>query len=422
MSELQFSPGPLRGEIRVPGDKSISHRALIAGAALDEPLPISNLNAGRDVKATLEALRALGIRIDQNADRALVKPSALKESPATIDCMNSGSTVRLMMGVCSGANLRARFDGDESLRKRPMEPVAAQLRAFGAHIETNNGLLPIALHGTAQAKTQRFILITPSAQVKSALLFCALFAKASISILGDRGSRDHTERMLQSFGANLRSDGKRIDYEYGPLRMQPVDVPGDFSSAAFFMVAASITPGSAITLKDIGVNPTRTGLLDALLQMGARIELRNHRTWAGEPVADIQVQSAPLRAITVGPDLALRAIDEVLVLSVAAARAAGTTKITGIRELRTKESDRVAAIGRILASVDVKVESLPNGIEIVGGTGNARGGTILTHGDHRTAMSVAALAASAGPLVIDDAAGIDVSFPGFRAALVKAQA
>jgi 3-phosphoshikimate 1-carboxyvinyltransferase len=227
--------------------------------------------------------------------------------------------------------------------------------------------------------------------------------------------------MLQGLGAQIEFDGKRVAYAPGPLRAQPLTVPGDISAAAFFIVAATITPGSAITIRDVGVNPTRMGLVDALVQMGADIALENLRTWTGEPVADLTVRSASLRGITVGPDLALRAIDEIPVLSVAAARAQGATKITGIKELRNKESDRIAAIERILASVDVSVEALPNGIGIAGGSQDAARGIIRTEGDHRTAMAVAALAAAAGPLSIDDASGIDVSFPEFIKTMAKAQ-
>lgn len=417
-----FAQGALRGQIAVPGDKSISHRALIIAAAASSPVRISNLNLGNDVLATLSALQSLGIQIERNGSEALVHPAPLHDAAQPLDCMNSGTTARLLMGVCSGANLRASLQGDASLSKRPMEPVAAQLRAFGAKIETSGGFLPAHVHGTSQPQSTRFILVSPSAQVKSALLLCGLFAKAAITISGDRNSRDHTERMLQAFGADISFDGRRIECKATPLAASRIVIPGDFSAAAFFIVAATITPGSSITLKGVGVNRTRTGLLDALLAMGAQIELANERTIAGEPVADIRVVSAHLRGTTVGPDLALRSIDEILVLSVAAAHAAGPTKITGIGELRNKESDRVAAISRILGAVDVSVDVLPNGIEIAGGPARHARGTILTHGDHRTAMSVAALAAAAGPLAIDDANGIDVSFPGFAETLAKAQA
>ncbi|MDQ6930370.1 MAG: 3-phosphoshikimate 1-carboxyvinyltransferase, partial [Candidatus Eremiobacteraeota bacterium] len=338
MSGHIFSPGPLRGEIRVPGDKSISHRALILGATLTAPLRITNLNPGRDLLATIGALSSIGIPIERDGGDIVVHPRPLNDAPATVDCMNSGTTARLILGVCSGANIAATLDGDESLRKRPMEPVAAQLRAFGAHIETRAGMLPAAVQGTDSPQTRRFILVAPSAQIKSALLLCGVFAKTAIAISGDRNSRDHTERILQAFGANISFDGKRIDYEPGPLHPHDLNIPADFSAAAFFMVAATISPGSDITIKEVGVNPTRTGLLDALLHMGADIELVDRAERGGEPIADIRVRSAALRGITVGPDLALRTIDEILVLCVAAARAGGKTKITGIGDLRHKES------------------------------------------------------------------------------------
>ena len=418
--ETIFSAGPLRGDICVPGDKSISHRALMLAAACDGPVTIANLNPGRDVSATALALAALGTDVEYG-EPTQVRGAPLHAPSHTIDCMNSGTTARLLMGICAGARIRAQFDGDASLRRRPMEPVAAQLRAFGARIETANGLLPVTVDPAAAAETTNFILVTPSAQIKSALLLCAVYARQSISISGDRGSRDHTERMLRSMGAQITFDGKRVDYSAGLLHARDIRIPGDFSAAAFFMVAATVAENSDICIRDVGINPGRTGLLDALLQMGAAIELTNRRMWNEEPVADIRVRSARLRGIAVGPDLALRAIDEIPVLAVAAARAAGQTRITGIKELRNKESDRIAAIGRILATVDVSVEALPNGIEIAGGPDGSGSGTVRTEGDHRTAMSVAALAAAAGPLGIDDAGEIDVSFPGFIETMAKAQ-
>jgi 3-phosphoshikimate 1-carboxyvinyltransferase len=346
----------------------------------------------------------------------------LRDPAETLDCMNSGSTARMMLGVCAGANLRATFDGDASLRKRPMEPVSAQLRAFGAQIETADGLLPTTIAGTASPQTRRFILVSASAQIKSALLFAGVFGNVALATAGDKGSRDHTERLLRYFGADIAFDRANVELRSGPTAFEPVDVAGDFSAAAFFMVAASVAPGSHLTIEDVGVNPSRTGLLDALLQMGASISLENQRERCGEPVADVVVRHAHLHGTQIGAELALRAIDEIPVLSVAAAFARGETRITGIRELRTKESDRVAAIERMLAAVAVEVEHLPNGIAIAGGAPVAGGALIETHHDHRTAMSVAALAAGAGPLAIDSEASIDVSFPDFTQTLARAQA
>lgn len=417
-----FECAPLRGRIRVPGDKSISHRALLLAAKSDRDLRVRNLNPGRDVAATLQALRALGARIDRDGNDALIHGGATVRDPATtIDCMNSGSTARMVMGICTGANLHAEFDGDESLKRRPMEPVAAQLRAFGAHIETTNGTLPARVRGTSTAETRRFILVSPSAQIKTSLLLAAVYANVAVATLADKGSRDHTERLLQYFGADISYDRSTVELRSMPNAFRDVDVAGDFSAAAFFVVAATVAPGSSIVIEDVGVNPSRTGLYDALLQMGANIRFEREREVCGEPVADIVVESAPLRGIAVSPDVALRAIDEILVLAVAAAFAEGETRIAGVRELRTKESDRLAAIERLLNAVGVKVESLPNGIAIHGGTPRADGAIVTTHGDHRTAMAAAALAAGAGPLSIDDEASIDVSFPSFTGTLQKAQ-
>ena len=426
MSDLQaparvFHAGSLRGTVEVPGDKSISHRALMLGAYGSTPMRITNLNPGRDVRATLEALIALGARVGGDSAALTISGGQLREAIAPLDCMNSGSTARMMLGLCAGANIRARFDGDESLRRRPMEPVAAQLRAFGSKIDTTEGRLPMAMLGTPEIETRRFILITPSAQIKSALLLAGVFSGTPISISGDRGSRDHTERLLKHLGAGIEWNDRSIELHAPPSGTADVDVAGDFSSAAFFMTAATVTPGSELTIRSVGVNPTRTGLLDVLLQMGADIELRDEREQGGEPVADVVVRHARLRGISVNPDTALRAIDEIPLLAVAAAFADGVTKITGIKELRTKESDRVAAIERLLAAAGIAVETLPNGVSITGGTPRGSGAVVETHHDHRTAMAAAVLAAGAGDVAIDSDESIDVSFPGFLTTLQNVQ-
>lgn len=392
------------------------------GAKSERDIRVRNLNPGRDVFATLRALRSLGAPIEQNGDTTLIRGgAALRDPSETIDCMNSGSTARMVMGICAGANLRADFDGDESLRRRPMEPVAAQLRAFGARIDTADGTLPAHVQGTQAPETRRFILVSPSAQIKTALLLAAVYSNVPVTTLADKGSRDHTERLLQYFGADITFDRSTVELRSMPDAFKDVDVVGDFSAAAFFIVAATIAPGSSIVIEDVGVNPTRTGLYEALVQMGAHIRFERMREVSGEPVADIVVEAAPLRGIAVSADIALRAIDEILVLAVAAAFAQGETRITGVRELRTKESDRLAAIERLLSAVGVHVESLPNGIAIHGGTPRADGAMVATHGDHRTAMAAAALAAGAGRLSIDDETSIDVSFPNFTDTLRKAQ-
>ncbi len=420
-SPRSFASGPLRGTLSVPGDKSISHRALILGAYDAAPIEVRNLNPGRDVRATMEALIALGARVDGTHGTLRVQGGALREPMGPLDCMNSGSTARMMLGVCAGADIPVTLDGDESLRRRPMEPGAAQLRAFGAKIDTNDGRLPVRLYGTPQIETRRFILLSPSAQVKSALLLAGVFAKTAIEIHGDKQSRDHTERLLRYLGADITWDGSHVTLRSGPTRRAPIDVAGDFSAASFFLVAATVAAKSACEIRDVGVNPTRTGLLDALLAMGADIELCNEREVAGEPVADIVVRAAPLRGITVGPDIALRAIDEIPLLAVAAAFAEGDTKITGVRDLRTKESDRVAAIERLMAAVGIALEVSANGLVIHGGTPRGEGAVVETHDDHRIAMATAVLAAGAGPLAIDSDASIDVSFPAFLDTLRSVQ-
>ncbi len=418
---LIFAPGALGGTVRVPGDKSISHRALILAASGSQPVFVRNLNPGRDVAATCEGLRALGAVITWNGDDAVVAGGSLRAPGATIDCMNSGSTARMLMGVCAGGNLRAHFDGDSSLRGRPMEPVAAQLRAFGARIQTTGGNLPADVAGTPEPQTRNFILLSPSAQIKTALLLAGVFGRVPVTIRGDKGSRDHTERLLRYWDAGIVSDGELIELRSPPRDFKPLDVAGDLSAAAFFIVAATVTPGSSVRIENVGVNPTRTGLLDALQAMGARIRLENEREQSGEPIADIIVESMRLRGVSIGPAIALRAIDEIPVLAVAAAFAEGETQITGVRDLRNKESDRVAAIVRLLGAAGISVRTLADGIAISGGTPKMRGAAIETHGDHRTAMAAAALAAGGGELSIDDGAAVDVSFPGFREAWRRAQ-
>jgi 3-phosphoshikimate 1-carboxyvinyltransferase len=418
-SVVTFDPGRLRGSVAVPGDKSISHRALIAGARCAEPLRIANLNPGRDVRATREALEALGVRIDSEGPEVRVCGPGLHPPRAALECMNSGSTARMLLGACAGANLSARFDGDASLRRRPMEPVAAQLRAFGAKIDTTQGRLPLALHGTPRIETRRFILLAPSAQVKSALLFAGLFGGIALRVDGDRGSRDHTERLLRYLGAEVEWDQRYVALSAGPLEPRLVTVAGDFSAAAFFITAAAITPGSTIEVRGVGVNSTRTGLIDVLRAMGAAIELRNQRESCGEPIADVAVEHRPLVATAVGSDLALRAVDELLLIAVAAAFAVGTTVISGIEPLRTKESDRAAAIGRLLAAVGIESSIEGRTLRIAGGAPATRGGVVSTEGDHRVAMAAAVLACAAGPLEVADAESVDVSFPEFAPALAS---
>ncbi|MDQ6826509.1 MAG: 3-phosphoshikimate 1-carboxyvinyltransferase [Candidatus Eremiobacteraeota bacterium] len=421
LSEVIFERGAIRGRITVPGDKSISHRALLIAAKSSERTTILNLNPGLDVAATSIALRAIGTQITGDTQRTDLRGGDLHSPGMTVDCMNSGSTARMFMGVCAGAALKAQLNGDVSLRRRPIEPVAAQLRAFGARIETSQGKLPATIRGCARVQSRRFILIEPSAQVKSALLLAGLFAEKSITVTADQGSRDHTERMLQFLGADIRFDRQAVHYEPGPIFSRTLHIPGDFSAAAFFIVAAAIAPHSELLIEDVGLNPTRTGLLDALRQMGADIVIGQESNRCGEPIGNVTVRSSPLRAISIGPELALRAIDEILALAVACACAQGTSTISGIRVLRSKESDRIDAIGRILQAVGVEVQTARNGITIHGGKPSATDRIVKSHEDHRTVMAVATLACAAGPLRIDDASPVATSFPDFIATLGRAQ-
>lgn len=406
---VRFPRGRLRGSVEVPGDKSISHRALIVQAFARDAFSIEHLNPGRDVRATDEALRRL--RTAWNAQQA--------GEFAEIDCMNSGSTARMILGVCAGSNVRARFDGDASLRRRPMEPVAAQLRAFGARIATTDGHLPLDVFGCERVETRHFILLSPSAQVKSALLFAGLFAGVPVDVSGDASSRDHTERLLRFLGADIEWDGTHVALNAPPARYETVVVAGDFSAAAFFITGAVIAPGSEIVVRDVAVNPTRTGLLDALRAMGAQVELRNERERCGEPIADVHARHSLLHAIDVDAQLALRAIDEIPLLAVAAAFADGVTTIRGIGDLRTKESDRIAAVAELLSAVGVETHATHDGLRITGGTPTATGALVRTHDDHRIAMAAATLALGAGSLEIDEASSIDVSFPEFAATLER---
>ncbi len=325
----------------------------------------------------------------------------------------------MLLGVCAGARLSARFDGDESLRRRPMEPVAAQLRAFGARIETSEGHLPLDLWKGESVQTRSFILLSPSAQVKSALLFAALFAGVCIDITGDRGSRDHTERLLRFQGAGIEWDGQRIALSAPPSRRLPMRVAGDFSAAAFFITGAVINAGSAVTTLGACVNPTRTGLLDVLRSMGASVELHNERDVCGEPVADVTARYSRLHSVDIDKRLALRAIDEIPLVAVAAAFAHGTSVIRGIGDLRTKESDRVSASVELLRAVGIEATADADTLTVAGGEPAASGTIVRSHEDHRIAMAAAILGAAAGPLELDDASSAAVSFPEFVATLER---
>jgi 3-phosphoshikimate 1-carboxyvinyltransferase len=410
---VTFDRGPLRGDVRVAGDKSISHRALIIAAATVGSSRVSAINRGADVLATLAAVRALGARVDDRGEDLVVTGGDLRDPADTIDARNSGTTTRLLLGLCAGRGITARFDGDASLRRRPMERVARPLRALGAEVTTNEGRLPATVRGITSPGGGDFTLEIASAQVKSAILLASLDATATVRIAGDRFSRDHTERMLRRFGRTIRFDGTTVELDPGRLQPSDIRVPADFSGAAFFLAGAAMTPGSDVVVREVGINGTRIGFLDALRTMGADVEVGEERDLDGEPVADVRVRYRPLHGVTLAGELVVRSIDEVTILACVGAHAAGTTRIRDAGDLRGKESDRLTTIAETLRLCGIAVEEYPDGLDIVGGGARVPERTLATHDDHRIAMAVAALAAPTGPHAIDDQHCIAVSFPDF---------
>ncbi|HEY0797631.1 MAG TPA: 3-phosphoshikimate 1-carboxyvinyltransferase [Candidatus Baltobacteraceae bacterium] len=409
-----FEAGPLRGGVRVAGDKSISHRALMFAAIAHGTTLVEHPNRGADVLTTRDAVEALGARVDDRGEVIEITGSGLHNPTAVIDAGNSGTTSRLMMGLCAGQGLTVTFDGDASLRRRPMERIAKPLRAMGIAVDTSDGKLPVTVHGITDVPGGEFALAMPSAQVKSAILLANLRARGNVRVTGDAFSRDHTERMLRHFGRTIAFDGRTIVLEPGELTAQRVRVPADISAAAFFLVAAAITPGSDVLLHDVGVNPTRTGILDILKAMGADVTRENERDLDGEPVADLHVRYKPLRAATIAGELVVRGIDEVPIVAVAAAHAVGTTHIRDAADLRAKESDRLRAMSTTLAACGVAVTEHDDGLDVTGGTAHVPERTLEAFDDHRIAMAIAALAAPTGAHAVDDAACVAISYPAFE--------
>ncbi len=408
-----FAAGPLRGELRVAGDKSISHRALMLGAAARGTTRIIEPNRGADVLTTRDAVVALGAHVTDDGDDFVVTGGTLRDPAQTIDARNSGTTTRLLAGLCAGSGVTATFDGDDSLRRRPMERVARALRALGAVVETAEGRLPITVRGISNLAGGTYALEVPSAQIKSAILLAHLRATERVVVTGDARSRDHTERMLAHFGRTILFDGRATQLEPGRLVARDVRVPGDLSAAAFFLIGATVARGSNLLLRDVGVNPTRTGVLDALVAMGGDVTIERARERDGEPVADLRVRSAPLRAIEIDGAYVVRAIDEIPVLAVAAAFATGTTHIRDAAELRAKESDRLRATAIVLRACGIEVTEHPDGLDIVGGAPQLPETPLPVFDDHRIAMAIAVLAAGANGGSIERADAIAVSFPEF---------
>ncbi|WP_439532501.1 3-phosphoshikimate 1-carboxyvinyltransferase [Polymorphobacter sp.] len=422
------SNGPLGGTISVPGDKSISHRALMLGALAVGETAISGLLEGEDVLATAAAMRAMGATIERLGPGEWrvhgVGVGGLLQPQTALDMGNSGTSTRLLMGLVASHPITATFIGDASLSRRPMGRVIDPLSLMGASFSAApGGRLPLTMTGLCPAVPLDYTLPVASAQVKSALLLAGLNTPGHTVIIEPVPTRDHSERMLAGFGASLTVEetpqGRRITLAgEAELRPQVITVPGDPSSAAFPMVAALIVPGSDITIANIGINPTRAGLIEVLRAMGADIGLDNRRTVGGEPVADLRVRHSVLTGIDVPPALAPSMIDEFPILFIAAACARGTTRATGLEELRVKESDRLAVMAQGLAAVGVAVEESADGLTIYGTGGDPLpgGATIATHLDHRIAMSFAVAGLNArAPIIIDDRTPIATSFPSFLA-------
>lgn len=414
---------PLHGEIIPPPDKSISHRAIITASLAEGESIIRNILHAEDPIKTLEAFKRMGIAVEERDREIIIRGKGLKglvQPQEVIDCGNSGTTMRILSGVLAGQPFSTILTGDSSLQHRPMQRVIIPLEEMGATIMSEkDGYPPLTISG-GELRPISYRSPVASAQVKSAILFAGLYCDGITTVSEPEKSRDHTERMLRACGANIDVQGFEIQiHGGGVLKPMDVTIPGDFSSAAFFIVAGVLITGSAVIIRNTGINPTRTGLIDILKKMGADIALENKGEISGEPVADISVKHSYLSGIEIGGTMVLRAIDEFPVLCVAAAHAKGVTKITGARELRVKESDRIASMSRELGKMGVDTEEREDGI-IINGQERFHSATVKSHKDHRIAMAmvIAGLLAD-GVTTIEDTDCIETSFPDFMERIEK---
>ena len=413
---------PLRGELEVPGDKSIGHRAVIMGAVARGETRITNMSAGADNSSTVAAFRRMGVQFRREADALCIEGNGwdgLREPAETVDCGNSGTTMRLLAGVLAGRPFDTRLDGDGSLRTRPMKRVIEPLTRMGAQVTGQDGRAPLEIHGGSLQGIE-YASPVASAQVKSAVLLAGLQARGETRFEEPYRSRDHTEIMARGFGASVESAGRRVVVKGGQeLSGTHLRVPGDVSSAAFLAVAAATIPGSDISIRRVGCNPTRSGVVEVLRAMGADIEMTHTWDEAGEPVADWRVRGGALRGIEVQPELAPRTIDEYPVLFVAAALAKGSTLFRGVGELRFKESDRIATMTLELSKMGVRTEVQGEDVTIEG-AGELKSASVESHGDHRVAMALAVAGLSTrGGIVLSNEECVKVSFPGFFESLGK---
>ncbi|MBI5192390.1 MAG: 3-phosphoshikimate 1-carboxyvinyltransferase [Nitrospirae bacterium] len=423
MKTIRIKPvKKLSGEISVQGDKSISHRAIIFGSIANGVTKVTNFLTSDDCIRTMRAFEAMGVKIDAEGDAVEIHgngPAGLIEPADVMDMGNSGTSARLLTGLLSGQPFFSLFTGDNSLRRRPMKRVIGPLKMMGANIWGRKGgeYLPLAIRG-GKLQGISYTLPVPSAQVKSAILLAGLFAEGQTSVVEGIPSRDHTELMMESFGINLMKDGATIMIDGGQVPYSnDITVPGDISAAAFFLVGASILEGSDVVIKDVGINPTRTGIVDILKEMGASIEIYNQREFGKEPVADLRVRSAALHGIEIKGEIIPRCVDELPVITIAAAMADGETFIRDAAELRYKESDRITVMADCLTALGVDVETYDDGMWIKGSR-KLIGTQCTSLGDHRIAMSMAIAGLSAeGETVIEDTECINTSFPKFEETL-----
>lgn len=416
--QLVVHPGSVRdAAVKVPGDKSISHRAVMLGSVASGATRISGFLNGEDCLATLAAMQSMGVRSEQHDATTLtvhgVGLHGLQVPAGELDMGNSGTAMRLMTGLLAGQNFDTRLVGDESLTSRPMQRIIAPLAEMGALIGSRDGRPPLEVRGGQSLRAIHYDLPVASAQVKSAVLLAGLYADGITSVTEPAVTRDHTERMLAAMGIEVRRQHGRIAIEGGQdLTGISVAIPGDLSSAAFVMLGACIGDAATVLIQNVGVNPTRTGIIDILRAMGGNIELMNSREQSGEPVADLRVRSSTLAGIDVDPALVSLAIDEFPVLFVAAACATGKTTFSGIGELRVKESDRIAAMAAGLRELGIRVDESEDGAVVHGGP--FRGGTVESFGDHRIAMSLAVAGTVAeAPVKVRNTEAVATSFPGF---------
>lgn len=407
----------LNGTIEVPGDKSISHRAIMFGALANGQTTIEHFLHGEDCLSTIAVFRQLGVAIDVSSDKITVHGTgieSLKQPSTILDVGNSGTTIRLMIGILAGRPFESQLTGDASIQKRPMNRVITPLKTMSAAISAQEGgLAPVTVSAVEAITGINYDMPVASAQVKSALLFAGMQSDDVTIINEKEKSRDHTERMLQQFGGEITIDGLSISItKQPPLQGQNIYVPGDISSAAFFLVAASLLAGSKVTLKNVGMNPTRTGIIDVLRDMGAAIAETSQPT-TGEPLSDLTVSAAPLKATEIGGSLIPRLIDELPIIALLATQAEGTTVIKDAEELKVKETNRIDTVAEELTKMGADITATPDGLIIKGPTA-LHGATVSSHGDHRIGMmlAVAGFIASS-PVELEDAEAIAVSYPNF---------